>query len=116
MLAAAPGAATVLTVIPYAHPAWPVGAVTPEPWQKEVLADARRFAEAVALTLTGMGYQAKGSAVEGASGSRILETAASQHADLIIMGSRHRGLSRAMIGSVNHAVLHRAACPVLIVR
>jgi nucleotide-binding universal stress UspA family protein len=111
-----PGAITVLTVIPYAHPAWPVGAVIPEPWQKEVLADARRFGEGVASTLTGMGYQAKGSAVEGAPASRILETAGSQHADLIIMGSRHRGLSRAMMGSVSHAVLHRAVCPVLIVR
>ena len=109
-------AATVLTVIPYAHPIWPVGAVIPEPWQKEVLADARRFAEGVASTLTGMGYHAKGTAVEGAPASRILETAASQHADLIIMGSRHHGLGRAMMRSVSHAVLHRAVCPVLIVR
>ena len=110
------GAVTVLTVIPYAHPAWPVGAVIPEPWQKEVLADARRFAEGVASTLTGIGYHAAGTAIEGAPASRILDAAASQHADLIIMGSRHRGLGRAMMGSVSHAVLHRAPCPVLIAR
>ena len=110
------GAVTVLTVIPYAHPAWPVGAVIPEPWQKEILADARRFAEGVASTLTEMGYRAKGAAVEGAPASEILKASGAEHADLIVMGSRHRGLSRAMMGSVSHAVLHCAPCPILIVR
>lgn len=110
------GDITVLTVIPYAHPAWPVGAVIPEPWQKEVLADARRFAEGVASTLTGMGYRAKGIAAEGAPASHILEAAATEQADLIILGSRHRGLRRVMMGSVSHAVLHRSPCSVLILR
>jgi nucleotide-binding universal stress UspA family protein len=110
------GGVTVLTVIPYAHPAWPARAIIPEPWQKEVLADARRFAEEVASSLTGMGYHATGTAIEGPPASSILETVVSRDADLIIMGSRHRGLGRAMMGSVSHAVLHRAPCPVLIVR
>lgn len=106
----------VLTVIPYAHPAWPVGAVIPEPWQKEVLMGATRFAEEVASKITAIGHHAKGSAVQGSPPSEILKTAATEHADLIIMGSRHRGLNRAMMGSTSHAVLHRAACPVFIVR
>ncbi|HET7057535.1 MAG TPA: universal stress protein [Nitrospiraceae bacterium] len=110
------GGITVLTVIPYAHPAWPVGAVIPEPWQKELLAGARRFAEDFASKLKGVGYRAKGAAVEGAPAFEILKTAAAEQADLIIMGSRHRGLSRVMMGSVSHSVLHRAACPVAIVR
>jgi nucleotide-binding universal stress UspA family protein len=110
------GDITVLTVVPYAHPAWLVGTAIPEPWQKEVLADARRFAEGVASTLTGMGYRARGTAAEGAPASHILEAAATEQADLIIMGSRHRGLRRAMMGSTSHAVLHRSPCPVLIVR
>lgn len=107
---------TVLTVIPYAHPAWPVGAVIPEPWQKEVLMSATRFAEEVASHITAIGHHAKGTAVQGSPPSEILKRAATDHADLIIMGSRHRGLSRAMMGSTSHAVLHRAACPVFIVR
>jgi nucleotide-binding universal stress UspA family protein len=110
------GDITVLTVIPYAHPAWPVGAVIPEPWQKELLAGATRFAEDMATKLMGMGCRTKGVAVEGAPAFEILKTAATMQADLIIMGSRHRGLSRVMMGSVSHTVLHRAACPVLIVR
>jgi len=110
------GAITVLSVIPYAHPAWPVGAVIPEPWQKEVLMGATQFAEQIASKLTAVGYRAKGTAVQGSPASEILKAAATEHADLIVMGSRHRGLSRAMLGSTSHAVLHRAACPVLIVR
>ena len=111
-----PGDVLVLSVIPYAHPAWPVGAVIPEPWQKEVLMGAMRFAEEVASKLTAIGYRAKGTAVQGSPAAEILKTAATEHADLIMMGSRHRGLSRAMMGSVSHAVLHRTACPVFIVR
>jgi nucleotide-binding universal stress UspA family protein len=107
---------TVLSVISYAHPAWPVGAVIPEPWQKEVLMGATRFAEAVASRLTAIGYRAKGTAVQGSPPAEILKTAATEHADLILMGSRRRGLSRAMMGSTSHAVLHRAACPVFILR
>ena len=110
------GAITVLSVIPYAHPAWPVGAVIPEPWQKEVLMGATQFAEQIASKLTALGYRAKGTAVQGSPASEILKAAATEHADLIVMGSRHRGLSRAMLGSTSHAVLHRATCPVLIVR
>ncbi len=110
------GDLTVLTVIPYAHPAWPVGAVIPEPWQKEVLAGATRFAEEIASKLTGIGYRAKGTAVEGAPTFEILKLASTEQADLIIMGSRHRGLGRVMMGSVSHSVLHRAGCPVAIVR
>lgn len=67
----------MLTVIPCAHPAWPVGAVIPEPWQKELLAGATRFADEIA-------------------------------SKLIIMGYQHRGLSRVMMGSVSHTVLHRS--------
>ena len=111
-----PGEITVLSVIPYAHPAWPVGAVIPEPWQKEVLMGATHFAEAVASKLTAIGYRAKGIAAQGSSAAEILKTAATEHADLLMMGSRHRGLSRAMMGSTSHAVLHRAACPIFIVR
>lgn len=110
------GEITVLSVIPYAHPAWPVGAVIPEPWQKEVLMGATRFAEEIASKLTAIGYRAKGTTMQGSPPSEILKAAGTEHADLIIMGSQHRGLGRAMMGSTSHAVLHRTACPVFIVR
>ncbi|MER3425581.1 MAG: hypothetical protein C4293_22445, partial [Nitrospiraceae bacterium] len=36
--------------------------------------------------------------------------------DLIVMGSRRRGIGRAVLGSVSCTVLHRAGRSVLIVR
>jgi nucleotide-binding universal stress UspA family protein len=42
---------------------------------------------------------------------------ASHHAQLAVVGTRGYGtLSGAVLGSVSHAVLHHAACPVAIVR
>jgi nucleotide-binding universal stress UspA family protein len=108
------GDITVLTVIPYAHPPWPVGAVIPEPGQKEVLTGTTRFAEVVHRT-DGNRVPRERDRREGAPAFEILKTAAAEQADLIIMGSRHRGLSRVMMGSVSHRILHRA-CPVVIVR
>ncbi len=47
----------------------------------------------------------------------ILEQAKASQVDLIMMGTHGRGgLSRFLIGSVSHSVLHETTCPVLIVR
>lgn len=47
----------------------------------------------------------------------ILEEASSKRPDLIIVGSHHRtGLQRFLLGSVSHAVLQRANCPVLVMK
>ncbi|MGV9384600.1 universal stress protein [Nonomuraea sp. NPDC003707] len=45
----------------------------------------------------------------------LCETSA--RADLVVVGSRGRGVIRsAMLGSVSHGVLHYASCPVAVVR
>lgn len=47
----------------------------------------------------------------------IIEYAAKQHADLIIMGTRGRtGAKKLLLGSVASAVMAHAKCPVLLVR
>ena len=46
---------------------------------------------------------------------RILESATSQKADLIVMGTHGRvGLQRLLFGSVTQAVMHRATTPILV--
>lgn len=111
-----PGEATVLTVIPYADPAWPVGAMIPESLRKEMQAHAGRFVDDVASRLSAVGFRATGTVMLGAPASEVLKEAVKSQVDLIVMSSRRRGVSRLVLGSVSHTVLHRAPCPVLIFR
>jgi nucleotide-binding universal stress UspA family protein len=53
----------------------------------------------------------------GNAADAIVEAAAEEKADLIVMGTHGRGgLSRVLLGSVAEHVLRKAACPVLTVR
>jgi nucleotide-binding universal stress UspA family protein len=55
--------------------------------------------------------------VVGDAADGILAYADSQHADLIVVGSRGRGsVAGTLLGSVSRSVLSRASRPVLIVR
>ena len=53
---------------------------------------------------------------EGRAYATILEVAAQQQANLIVMGVHGRGVDRLMLGSNVHPVLCGARCPVLVVR
>ena len=54
---------------------------------------------------------------EGDAEEGILAAAEAESADLIVVGSRGRsGLGRYLLGSISDAVVHRADCPVLVVR
>lgn len=54
---------------------------------------------------------------EGAPGEAIVEAAASEQVDLIVVGSHGRGgMGRFLLGSVSDYVVRRAPCPVLVVR
>lgn len=106
----------VLTVVPYAHPAWPVRAVIPESYQRDLRAQASAFVEGVAAQLTATGYRAGTEVILGVTATEILQEAARLNADLVLIGSRRKGVTRLVLGSVSHAVLHKATCPVLVFR
>jgi nucleotide-binding universal stress UspA family protein len=54
---------------------------------------------------------------EGEPGPAIVEAAASENADLIVVGSHGRGrVGRFVLGSVSDHVMRNAAAPVLVVR
>ena len=54
--------------------------------------------------------------VEGRAYRRVLEQAAAENADLIVMGIRGRGaLDLLVFGSTTHHLIRAAACPVLVV-
>lgn len=43
--------------------------------------------------------------------------AAAEHADLLVVGNRgHGGFTEALLGSVGQYCVHRAKCPVVVVR
>jgi nucleotide-binding universal stress UspA family protein len=54
---------------------------------------------------------------EGDPAEAIVEAAAAEDADLIVVGNRgHHGVGRALIGSVSDEVVRTAGCPVVVVR
>ncbi|MFQ5991907.1 MAG: universal stress protein [Nitrospiraceae bacterium] len=106
---------TVLTAVSFAPPPWPAGGSVAEAMKEEVLQKALSFVDEVAAQLPTDMYRAKATAIIGTPASVILNEATKSNSDLILMGSRGRkGITRRVLGSQCHAVLHQAPCPVLI--
>jgi nucleotide-binding universal stress UspA family protein len=63
------------------------------------------------------GLHVRGTVIKGLPGTRIVETAIREGADLIVMGTHgRRGLTRLLLGSVAAMVIAVAPCPVLTIR
>ncbi len=104
----------------------PVGMAPPPPSQKEI--DAYyAYARRVALGIVGdtvseakkVGTNVKTELPEGVSSvvETIINHAAKEHVDLIIVGTRGLGgFKKMLIGSVSSGVISHANCPVLVVR
>jgi nucleotide-binding universal stress UspA family protein len=106
---------SLLTVLPSVRPPWPVANTAREQLEERALQSARDFIEDTAGRLQGLGYQAKGKAALGTPVDTILQEAAAARPDLILIGSRGRkGVTRFVLGSVSHALLHQMPCPVLV--
>ena len=105
---------TLLTVLPSTQPPWPVEAAAAETLEKQALESARGYIESVTERLRALGYQAQGTAVLGTPSAMILQEACNLRSDLILMGTSGRqGITRFVLGSVSHALLHKMPCPVL---
>lgn len=109
---------TVLNVIPFSEPAWPVGAMIPESFRKEMIGHGEALANDVASKLNTQGYAAQGVAImAGSPSAAIIEESSAAEADLIALNSRSRhGIGRFLLGSVSHAIVHRASGSVLLIR
>ena len=108
-----PVALTLMTVLPSTEPPWP-GDAKAAAASTEILEKQAEYVESVAERLRTIGYQAHGVAVVGIPATMILQQATTLRSDLILMGTRGRqGISRFVLGSVSHAVLHKMPCPVL---
>jgi nucleotide-binding universal stress UspA family protein len=104
---------TLMTVLPWTEPPWPSGAAA-EAAATEMLEKQSEYIESLAERLRAIGYQAHGVAVVGTPATMILQQATTLRSDLILMGTKGRqGITRFVLGSVSHAVLHKTPCPVL---
>ena len=108
---------TLLTVLPETQPSQPgavAAAAAAASASTEKLEEEADYIDGVAERLRAIGYQAHGVAVLGIPSAMILQQATTLRSDLILMGTRGRqGITRFVLGSVSHAVLHQMPCPVL---
>ena len=106
---------SLLSVLSPIHPNWGLGALAAESLQGRERQNAQLFLESTAKQLNRIGYSVRTDVLIGTPTEAILEQAQGQRVDLILMGSRGRhGVVRLMLGSVSHAVLHSAPCPILV--
>jgi nucleotide-binding universal stress UspA family protein len=91
---------------------YPALTVSPGRLHEDMIAELTKFAATVDASGVQLRIHARtGSAVRG-----ILEEAAAEHSDLIVMGTHgHGGFDRWMLGSVTEKILRKACCPVLTV-
>ena len=104
---------TLLTVLTSTEPPRP-GDAAAAAAATEKLEEKAAYIEGVAERLRAIGYEAHGVAVVGTPSSMILQEATTLQSDLILMGTRGlQRITRFMLGSVSHEVLHKMPCPVL---
>ena len=85
--------------------------------EKQGLESANDFLDGSAEKIAALGYNTRILAVPGAPAITILREAARLKPDLIVTGTHGRnGLTRFVLGSVSHALLHSASYPVLVYR
>jgi nucleotide-binding universal stress UspA family protein len=106
---------TLFTVLPHTRPPWPVDAVLAEQMETHALRKANDFLGETAAKLTPWGYQTRIATTLGTPVEGILQQAKVLNPDLILVGSRgRRGLTRMLLGSVSHALLHQGTYPLMI--
>ena len=91
-----------------------VSAVSGSP---EVRSDRLLAVERIVQRARAAGANAAGLTWDGEAGEAIVEAAAAEHADMIVVGTHERGaVGRLFLGSVSDHVVRHAGCPVLVVR
>ncbi len=108
---------TLLHVIPFAQPVLPVGALIPENSRKDLVDGGNQFTKEIASQLSSLGYATSTIVKAGTPSIVIHEEAQKLKANLIVMGDQNRGkMSRFLLGSVSHSMIHHGICSVLLLR
>lgn len=84
-------------------------------WRQAATRSAEEVVQGVAMAVHGPHYRASARVVSGHPENVLAEEAAQW--DLLVVSSHgHHGINRFLLGSISHALAHRVACPILIVR
>jgi nucleotide-binding universal stress UspA family protein len=110
-----------LSLLHVLEPSLYLGEFTPPTMGEDLLGDLERQASAELARVLPEAQQATievtRSVVMGSPSQKIVETAETEHVDLILMATHGRtGLSHLLIGSVAERVVRTAPCPVLTIR
>lgn len=123
VIAHVPKQGTVVCVLHVVEPMWYAGTESLEAiehWDAVHAAAVQRGKELVARAekvLRTAGFEVSSLVAEGDPREMIVDQAAKQRADLIVLGSHgRRGWRRMVLGSVSEAVARYAPCSVTIVR
>jgi nucleotide-binding universal stress UspA family protein len=107
----------VFTVVPIPRSIFRAGVSAPESEVQKALESAEAFIDKTVGELKSTSYAVTGLVGMGAPAEIILEQEAETKPDLVLMGSHHpSAISRVVLGSVSHTVLHRSNSPVLLLR
>ena len=114
-----PVEATVLTAVPVIQmlesSSSLVGGVGFEAWSDELVRQAENNVKACAESLPQLVFTSSSRVLKGEPAPVVTEAA--KDFDLVVVGSHGRkGLDRFLLGSVSHAIVHRAPCSVLVIR
>ena len=110
-----PVAVTILSVVPPLHLMAPHVRVKLEGLSEQNTRDAEQVVSDTARALTGPHFTVSTDIRSGDPVSTVCEVG--QAHDLIVVSSHGRkGLSRFVLGSVSHGIVHRAGCSILVVR
>lgn len=108
---------TVMTVWPEPRLPWPVTLGQSKLLEERAVEHAQAMVEEVVSRLKEREFDASSIVGLGDPAFTILEQARSLTPDLIMVSSHGRkGVSRFLLGSVSHTLVHQASCPVLVVR
>ncbi len=108
---------SVMSVWPQPQLPWPVTRAKSQGSEEREWAHTRAMAEAVAQQAKEKHFSSQAIAGSGEPAFAILEQAKMIKPDVIMVGSHgRRGLSRFLLGSVSHSLVHQSPVSVLVVR
>ncbi|MEE9231967.1 MAG: universal stress protein [Nitrospirales bacterium] len=107
----------LIMVWPQPQVPWPITLGQSHLIEERAIQHAQEQLDVFTAKLTTMGYQATGHVGLGDPAYAIVEQQRATKADMIMLGTHGRGgMSRFLLGSISHTVLHQATCPILILR